>query len=222
MRTTLAACLAFALALTACGDRDTGVASRGASGSDDASSLPMPAGASGGGVTGMPAARAIDEAAAQNPALLPEAAVGEDATAALPGEAPVDPMNPASPEGEPRAGDVSPQDAVNVVRDYYAALNSGAYSQAYALWDDGGRASGQSAQQFAEVFSQTEGYAVELSAANSIQTTAESRQTEVPVSLTMRQRDGAQRRFIGRYVLRFADNEGAWRIVSADLREMSP
>lgn len=223
MRPNVAACLALAVVLTGCGDRGDGAAGRPGAGGTGESSLPTPAGASGSAVTGMPHARAVDAQAPADPALAPDAVAGADGTA-LPEDAVIDPANPAKAEGVAGAtpGDVSPQEAAGVVREYYTALNSGAYDRAYTLWADGGRASGQSPDQFANVFAQTEGHAVEISAVNRVEATADGRQAEVPVSLTARQRDGTQRRFIGRYVLRYADAEGAWRIVSADLREAAP
>lgn len=226
---------AIGLALAACGGgkeeqaRVNGVA-------DEA--LPAPQGRPGSGVTGMPAKPGpgqiglpaevqpapvmLDENG--NPILpdgLPaEGVPGDDATAAL-----IDGTTPPGVETE--ATEPTPQDAVAVVRDYYAAINGRNFDQAYALWSDGGRASGQTPQQFADGFADTGGVSVEILAPSRVDAAAGSRFIEVPVTLTATQRDGNQRRYVGAYTLRRAVVDGAsaeqraWRIASADLREVA-
>src|SRR3546814_2933733 len=52
---------------------------------------------------------------------------------------------PGSATGLP--GEPTPQDAVAVIGDYYAAIDAGSYARAYALWSDGGRASKQRSEE---------------------------------------------------------------------------
>ena len=126
-------------------------------------------------------------------------------------------------EGEP-----TPEDAVALVRDYYAAINGGDFGRAHALWSDGGNASGQSLQQFANGFTDTTGVSVQIKEPGRIDAAAGSRYIEVPVAIDAKQRDGSVRQYVGAYVLRRAVVDGAspeqrqWRIASADLREVRP
>lgn len=237
-----ASALALALALLAgCGD-DDGAAGRAGANGDAGEALPAPAGAPGRGVTGMPdspgpgpvgppaqidSAPAVDEFG--NPILMPD---GQPIDGDPAGPVAVDggPLEgvPGDEPGAPPADEPSAQDAVAVVRDYYGAINAGAYGRAYALWSDGGRASGQSPQQFADGFAGTAGVSVEILPPGRIDAAAGSRYVEVPVAISARQQDGSERRYVGAYTLRraVADNataeQRAWRITSADLREVQP
>lgn len=120
-----------------------------------------------------------------------------------------------------------PEEAAAVIRTYYAAINALDYARAYALWSDGGRASGQSPEAFAAGFGQTSVVMVDIGAPGPVEAAAGSRFVEVPVALRAQQSDGSIRRFEGRYVLRRAMVDGAsdaqrsWRIASADLREVT-
>lgn len=226
--------LLLALALTACGDKaKEGVLPVADDGSPSGQPLPTPA-SSGGSITGMPdkpgpghvgppspeevAAVELDENG--NP--IPPPQLGPDGLpldpASLPAEAPLDPSTlPAEP---------GPDEAAAVVRDYYAAINGGDFARAHALWAEGGRASGQSATQFAAGFADTTGISVELMAPGRIDAGAGQRHIEVPVAFTVTQRDGSQRRYVGAYTLRRTVVDGAtaeqraWRIASADLRQL--
>lgn len=226
--------LAAALALAACG-KDDDPQARAANG-EPGELLPAPQGASGG-VTGMPTQPGpgqvgppsgaelstevtLDENG--NPILPATPEDGTEAALVQDGTAPVEDGTQA-PADEP-----TPEDAVAVVRDYYAAINARQYARAYALWSDGGRASGQSPQQFADGFADTNGVSAEILPPGRVDAGAGSRYLEVPVALTATQRDGSQRKYIGAYVLRRAVVDGAtpeqraWRIGSADLREVKP
>lgn len=50
----------------------------------------------------------------------------------------------------------SPDEAVQVIHDYYYAINNGEYERAYSYWDRAGSASGQTLEQFRQGFAQTE------------------------------------------------------------------
>ena len=218
--------LACAVALSACG----GDKSRapGASG-DDTEALPAPAGARGS-VTGMP-----DE---PGPGVVgppkPEETVALDAEGnpVLPAEDPLAateaPPDPNTSPTDIATSEPTVDDAVAVVRDYYAAINRRDFAQAYALWSDGGRSSNQTPEQFAAGFADTTGVSVEIMAPGRVDAAAGSRYVEVPVALTATHADGRQQRFVGAYTLRRAVVDGAtadqraWRIGTADIREVAP
>ncbi len=223
--------LAVAL-LTACGaDKSSGRSTVDGVADEQ---LPTPAGAPGSAVTGMPDAPGpgqVGPPVAGDPGAL---VLDEDGNPLPADGVPLDPAALAVPQenadipvavavDEPTA-----QDAVAVVRDYYAAINARNYSQAFALWSDGGRATGQSPQQFADGFARTNGMSVEVMAPGRVDATAGARHIEVPVALTATQDDGSQRNYVGMYTLRRAVVDGAapeqraWRIASADLREVQP
>lgn len=226
----LAACL-LVFALGACGKNDDPQA--GTANGEAGELLPAPQGASGG-VTGMPSQPGPGQVGPPSAAIVEEPSLDENGNPILPatpedGSLPVaDDGTPLVEDGTAVPGEPTPQDAVAVVRDYYAAINARSYARAYALWSDGGRASGQSPQQFADGFADTTGVSVEILPPGRVDAAAGSRYLEVPVALTASQRDGSQRKYVGAYVLRRAVVDGAtpeqraWRIGSADLREVKP
>lgn len=239
IRTALAACIACAL-LAGCGRDDPGTGERrGTAGNADAS-LPVPE-RTRGGVTGMPdlpGPGAIGSPGPQSAQLPPDTMVDSDGNIGPPGDLAVDPaladpfpgIAVARPgyEDQGSAGEPAAPDAATVIRDYYAAINSGGFGRAYSLWSDGGGASGQSPQQFADGFANSAGISVEIMPPGRIDAAAGSRYIEVPVTVTDTLRDGSTRRFVGAYTLRRAVADGAtaeqraWQITSADLRETRP
>lgn len=236
---------ALAALLAACGGKDAPADGDGHAPGDPAA-LPAPEAGGRGGVTGMPAAGQPGAAGAPaapqldenghplpaadaplDPALDPGSAV---ATADPAADAPLasDPVATDAAPADSAAAEPTPEDAVAVVRDYYAAINARRYDRAHALWSDGGRASGQDPQQFANGFAQTAGVSVELAPPGRVDAGAGQRHIEVPVSIVATQRDGSQRRYVGAYTLRRSVVDGAsaeqraWRIASADIRELKP
>ena len=219
--------------LAACGG-DKGAAGRGSVAGVADEQLPVPAGAPGSAVTGMPDAPGPGQVGPPVEGDALPLAVDEFGNPLPVDGVPVDPATlPASPPPADEGyaiGDDEPtaQDAVGVVRDYYAAINARNYAQAFALWSDGGRATGQSPQQFANGFARTNGVSVEVMAPGRVDAAAGSRYIEVPVALTATQDDGSRRKYVGMYTLRRAVVDGAtgeqraWRISSADLREVQP
>lgn len=213
MRISFIAALLLASALlVACGDDE---AKRTTSEGGPIEQLPTPTGTAGG-VTGMPdrpGPGPIGPPAEEQPEVL----LDENGNPILPDLA----------QGNTPAGEPTPEDAVAVLRDYYAAINSGDFSRAYALWSDEGRASGQSPQQFANGFADTTGISVDMQAPGSVDAAAGSRYVTIPVTITATLRDGTQQRFAGSYTLRRAVVDGAtpeqraWRIASADLQDAS-
>lgn len=236
MTTTVAraTCLLLALALGACGGRDEPASSSTSASESDA----LPAPVAGAGVTGTadiapggrgqtpllggetrPIAPGDDLVIQELPANVnPETGLGIDPDGDGPLIAP-----PATDTGV--AGPTA-ADAVSVVRDYYAAINARDYGRAHGLWSGNGSASGQSPQQFAAGFAQTQGILVELGAPGREDAGAGQRYVEVPVAVRATQADGSVRRFAGSYVLQRTVVDGAtaeqrsWRIRSADLREV--
>ena len=233
-----AACLAAVLlALGACGDDDE--RRRRGDAQSDGESLPTP-GASAG-VTGtadvaaggdgyapslggapQPVAPADGDLVVQDvpqPELNPETGLGIDPD----GDGPLT----APPAADTGAAEPTAADAVGVVRDYYAAVNARNYARAYALWSGDGRASGQTPEQFAGGFADTQGVSVEVGAPGAEDAGAGQRYVQVPVSVSATQGDGSVRRYAGSFTLHRTVVDGAtpeqrgWQIRNADLREVA-
>ena len=135
------------------------------------------------------------------------------------------PTTPAPPPQNP-AAEPAATEAAAVVRSYYAAINAGQYPRAYALWADGGRASGQTAGQFAGGFSDTARVGMSTGAPGRVEGAAGSRYVTIPVAVEAVRDDGTIHHYDGTYTLRRSTVDGAtpgqrqWRIESADLREV--
>jgi hypothetical protein len=212
--------------LSACGDKPANAPQE----SDvDAAALPKPA-QSNGPITGMPAKPGPGDVPLSGqppPAPTPEAGQVDllnPETGALPGAAgnAQDGANPGA-QGEP-----TPQDAVAVIGDYYASIDARSYARAYAMWSDGGRASGQTPQQFAGGYAHTAHVAVATGTPGDEDAGAGQRYLQVPVTITATQDDGSVRRYAGSFTLHRTVVDGAsaeqraWRIASADLRVVTP
>lgn len=142
--------------------------------------------------------------------------------------------NPETGLGEPitfpASADASqaeptPADAATVLRQYFAAIAAGEPARAYGLWSDGGRASGQTPDQFNAQFAQLASLDAQVGEAGAIEAAAGSHYVEIPVTLRIVRRDGTRLSQGGRVVLRRAVADGAsaeqraWRIASADIRD---
>lgn len=248
--TSLLSIVLLASALAGCGDRQAGDARRGSAAAGEAT-LPVPSAA--GGVTGSatvapggtapelgggaPVIAPVDDqaAVALGPDGLPLTPAGE---AGMP--VPTDASGLADPDtglaavasdGAPPPANGAPEpttaDAVAVLRDYYAAINARNFGRAYALWSGGGRASGQTPEQFAGGYAQTQGVSVTLGAPGPQDAGAGQRYVQVPVALRATQADGSVKRYAGSFTLHRAVADGAsadqraWRIRNADLREVA-
>jgi hypothetical protein len=106
--------------------------------------------------------------------------------------APLDPPAPGTPGGLP--DDRTPvseapftpdsaQGAANVVQTYYALLEQGKYRQAWALWGNGGRDSGMSADAFAASFDKYSEYHANIGAPGRIDSGMSQRRVTVPVQI---------------------------------------
>jgi len=225
-----------ALGLAACAGKDNAATGGGDAG-DNPASLPKPE-ITSGSVTGMPDKPGPGQVGPpDSDAVPPDTPVASDGEPVVPlpgdGTSP-DAMEPPSPgtAGTPPdelplpPGEPTPQDALGVVRDYYASIDARDYAHAYVLWSDGGRSSGKTAQQFADGFADSANVSVRVDPPGRVDAAAGSRYIKVPVTITASQRDGTTKRYVGTYTLRRAVVDGAtaeqrlWRIASADLSEV--
>jgi len=239
----LLACLVAALLVgtlpSACGRHDdTSKADSAATSSGPGEvALPKPQ-AKGGSVTGMPSkpgpnpvGPALAESADMDveageddaPEQMDEEQAGDGELDEGAGVAIDEASDVAAPVDEP-----SSQDAVAVLRDYYAAINRQDYQRAWSSWSDGGHSSGQTPQQFADGFATTAQVALQAGVPGPMEGAAGSRYIQIPVTIDATQRDGSVRRYMGTYTLRRAavdgatDAQRAWHIASAALHPVGP
>ena len=165
----------------------------------------------------------IDSYAANN-----AAATTEPLTPAAPGQPGGLPDDKTPISEAPFAAD-SPQGAANVVQTYYALIGEGKYAEAWKLWGDQGKASGQSADAFAASFAKYSEYHANIGAPGREDAGAGQRYVTVPVQAYARLKNGGAAYWIGSVVLhRTADIDGAttedkaWRIKSIDLKTAPP
>ena len=132
---------------------------------------------------------------------------------------------PASPDTNGVQNEPTAEDAVATVRRYYEAIDAKRYHDAYALWSDNGRSSGQTYEAFAKGFAETASVTVETGTPGDVGAAAGSRYIEIPVTITARTTSGATQNFAGVYKLRRAVVDGAsavqrsWRIYDADIAQ---
>jgi membrane-bound inhibitor of C-type lysozyme len=119
----------------------------------------------------------------------------------------------------------SAQGAANVVQTYFALIEAGKYHQAWALWGDGGKASGMSAGAFAASFAKYSEYHANIGAPGRIDAGAGQRYVTVPVQAYGRLKDGSPFNLRGDVTLhRTADIDGAtaeqksWHITTSNLK----
>lgn len=158
--------------------------------------------------------------------------VATEAPAALPSQAPV-PIEPAAqatgnatnPVTETPAIDETAQDAADVVQRYYALIGVKKYAQAWALWENVGKASGMSAQAFAASFDKYSAYNAQIGAPGAIDAGAGQRYVTVPVQVYGRLKAGNRPfNMSGTVTLHRAVVDGAtqeqksWRIRDADIK----
>lgn len=153
---------------------------------------------------------------------------------AKPTPAPLNPPAPGEPGGLP--DDRTPiseapftpdsaQGAANVVQTYFALIEQGRYHQAWALWGDGGKASGMNAAAFAQSFARYSEYHANVGAPSGIDAGAGQRYVTVPVQAYGRLKEsGKPFNQLGKITLhRTADIDGAtaeqksWHISASTL-----
>ncbi|MET1161853.1 MAG: hypothetical protein ABWY48_04870 [Pseudoxanthomonas sp.] len=137
------------------------------------------------------------------------------------------PAAEAAPAAPAASGDVAtPAAARQVVVDYYAAIATGEYAKAYALWSDKGAASGQTFEHFSGGYANTRSVQAVVGEPTDEEGAAGSRYIQVPVQLAALQRDGSERRYSGRFTLRAVMADGAsdeqrrWHLASAELQRL--
>ncbi len=119
----------------------------------------------------------------------------------------VDRADSAGASASNRSGDAD--SAAAVIRRYYAAIAAGRYREAYDLWGDGGRNSGQTFDAFSAGFRHTARVSVAIGAPGRVEGAAGSRYVEIPVVVRALTDSGVRQRFEGTYTLRRAVIEGA-------------
>jgi hypothetical protein len=208
------------LPLVSCGDR-AGEAESRPGGRRMTGALPTPAGANGGSVTGMPtqapAAGVAADAVAAAPPVPPPAPVTDTLPPPDPGAIPIDPATGMAAPADSPAAALTPQDlnaAGGVVRDYMAALGSGAFAGAQQLWsttpNDGAILQ----------LARAPAFAADVMAAVPTPDPAAVGVAMVPVRVRG-SGDAGERALSATYTVR-RGADGAWRIASANVREDAP
>jgi hypothetical protein len=117
------------------------------------------------------------------------------------------------------------EEATELVRDYYDAINAKRYRDAYACWARQGEASGQTFQRFEAGFAQTDSVRVDAGEPSDIGAAAGSRYITIPVRIVAHSGSTTET-FAGTYTLRRSVVDGAtreqrlWRIEGADIRRI--
>lgn len=155
----------------------------------------------------------------------PEAPQGQLANSAEP-TTPLDLSAPEGPAGLPKDGT---QDAGQVLDRYFALVEERRYLDAYRLWSDGGRATGDSAAAFAKSFDAFREFHAEVGEPGEPQGGAGSIYIEIPVRLHGRMKDGKEFRSRGIMILRRVNNvpgstaeQRQWRIYNSEFSNASP
>lgn len=147
----------------------------------------------------------------------------------------LEPPAPGEPGGLPddrtplSEGPIAPdsaQGAAQVVQIYYALIEEGKYSAAWALWQDGGKASGMSADAFGASFAKYSAYHANIGAPGRVDAGAGQRYVTVPVQAYGTLKNGNRPfNMLGSITLhRTADIPGAmaeqrsWHISGSDVK----
>jgi hypothetical protein len=135
---------------------------------------------------------------------------------------------PVSPTPTTTSANSLPQQAVQVIRDYYSAIARRDYAQAYSAWEGDGATSQQSFEQFRRGFANTASTGLEVGQPGLTDGAAGSSYIEIPITVTAVTTNGTPQRFRGSYVLRRVnDVPGAtpeqlrWHIHSANLTQVN-
>lgn len=119
----------------------------------------------------------------------------------------------------------SDPEAVQVIRDYYSAINSRDYKQAYSILSG---ATQQSFEQFKQGFANTKSTTVKIGKPGEIDGAAGHLSIEIPVTITAIAKNGTRQSFRGSYVLRRVNNvpgstpeQRRWHIHSAKITQVN-
>lgn len=164
----------------------------------------------------------------------PAPALPAPAAPAAPQTGPVEPPAPGSPGGLP--DDRTPvseapftpesaQGAGQVLQTYFALIGAHRYDEAWALWSDGGRASGLSSEGFAASFAKYQDYNAQIGAPGPIEGAAGSLYVEIPVVIYGRLKSGEPVHMNGPVTLRRVNDvpgstavQRSWRIAASGLK----
>ena len=120
------------------------------------------------------------------------------------------------------------QQAVQVIRNYYSAIDRRDYQQAYSAWDRDGAASHQSFKQFKQGFAHTASVAGEVGEPGKLDGAAGSTFIEIPVTVAAVTKNGTRQRFRGSYVLRRVNDvpgstaeQRRWHLYSAHITQVN-
>jgi hypothetical protein len=133
-----------------------------------------------------------------------------------------------APDGADSRNDATPAAAEDTVRRYYAAINAKDYAAAYALWGNGGAASRQTYEVFADGYKTTVSVQATVGKALDPEGAAGSRYIQVPIELSSHRSDGGIRHYRGSFTLRAVMADGAtpqqrhWHLDSADIEGYEP
>ena len=138
------------------------------------------------------------------------------------------PERPLTPSLSPLGPDArGVQAAIDVIVEYYAAINARDYRKAYELWSGKGEGKKQTFEEFRDGYANTESVELETSGEpGDIEGAAGSQYVKVPVRLTAKTTDGKEQNFSGEYTLRRSMVDGAtaeqrmWRIYSAQISDL--
>ncbi|RYD65760.1 MAG: hypothetical protein EOP58_06835 [Sphingomonadales bacterium] len=125
---------------------------------------------------------------------------------------------------ETPAVDETAQGAANVVQSYYALIGERKYADAWALWEDVGKASGMSAQAFTASFDKYAAYNAQVGSPGAVDAGAGQRFVTVPVQINGKLKTGALVSMTGSVTLHRTVADGAsveqksWRIRTADIK----
>ena len=171
---------------------------------------------------------------AQFPATVPETpapAPAQDPNAPVEAPAPGTPAGLAddrTPVSEAPFTPESAQGAANVVQTYFALIGEKKYAEAWALWGDGGKASGMSQAEFAASFDRYAQHYGNVGAPGQIEGAAGSAYVEVPAIAYGRLKAGAEFNLKGSITLkRVNDVPGStpeqrrWRIQASGLKPVT-
>ena len=120
------------------------------------------------------------------------------------------------------------KEAVDVIRQYYDAINKAEYRKAYEFWAGEGKASKQTFEQFRKGFLLTApNTKINISDESpNIEGAAGSRYVTIPLTIESETIYGKKQKFAGEYVLKRVVMDGAtaeqraWHIYSADIKSV--
>jgi hypothetical protein len=154
----------------------------------------------------------------------PSAAISPSPAASdapVPAVSPTPSLSPLPPDAK------GVQAAIDVVEEYYEAINTRNYRKAYQLWSGKGEASMQTFEQFRNGYANTESVEADTSGEpGDLEGAAGSQYVKIPVRLKAKTTGGKVQNFWGEYTLRRSMVDGAtaeqrmWRIYSAQFKEL--